>query len=71
MKLTPTLTSSIKFEIIKKWWKIKKYYFRIKSLNGNILCSSIGYYNKKDVEDTINTIKENAYNSPVNFIFDN
>lgn len=60
----------IKFEVIKKWWRKKKYHARIISSNGEIMFSSAGQYNRKDAYDSIKTIQEHAFNAVIEFTCD-
>lgn len=55
----------LKFEIVKRWWMLKPYHFRIIAQNGRILASSQKYYNLSDVRDAIDLIKTDSYNAPV------
>jgi len=61
----------LKFKIIKRWWMLKKYHFRIVAANGKILASSQKYYNLCDVRDAINLIKTNSANAPVEVLNEN
>ncbi len=49
----------MKFFVKKRRFRKQKYYFKIVSDNGRILCSSEGYYNSKDILSTIDSMKKN------------
>jgi uncharacterized protein YegP (UPF0339 family) len=58
-----------KFEATFEWYqskKNKKYYWRLRHKNGNIIADSgQGYHNKADALNGINSVKENAPGAPI------
>ncbi len=48
----------MKIVIIKKWFRRKKWHCRIVADNGRIMFSSAPQYNRKDLSDTIKSLKE-------------
>lgn len=40
-----------------RWKRLQKYYFLIRHRNGNVICHSKTYHNKRDCIDTVTNLK--------------
>lgn len=60
-------THKMQFEVFKGGFIRRRWYWRLRSSNGEIVAQSQGYVERQTALDTINSIREHAQNA---FLYD-